>query len=265
MGGESTTDGRFNCVEVPKHEVKLTKGFYLGKYEVTQAQYQSVMGSNPSKSTKDPNCPVDNIPESDATDFCDKLAERTGQEARLPTEAEWEYACRAGSTTKWFIGDDPGNLGEYGWFKDNADSKSHPVGQKQPNPWGLYDLYGNVCERVADRYARDYYAQSPKEDPTGPSQGVKSQLEYKVTASKAGKYSLTAQVVTVNYNQRLKVAVNDAESEIAMEMPFTCGKWQDCEPVTLTVKEGENVLRFWRDNPPQYGLVVRSFTLSPVR
>ncbi|MCF7730241.1 MAG: SUMF1/EgtB/PvdO family nonheme iron enzyme [Akkermansiaceae bacterium] len=264
MGGESTTDGRFNCIEVPKHEVTLTKGVYLGKYEVTQAQFQAVMGSNPSGATKDPNCPVDNVSEQDAIEFCHRLAGKTGQDVRLPTEAEWEYACRAGSTTKWFVGDDPSKLGDYAWFKDNDGGKSHPVGLKKPNPWGLHDICGNVWERVADRYARDYYAKSPKEDPAGLGQGVKSQLEYKVTASKAGKFALTAQVVTVNYDQKLKVAVNDDAAETLIEMPFTCGKWQDCKPVTLTLKEGGNVLRFWRDTPPQQGMAIRSFTLSPV-
>ena len=176
MGGESEKDGRFECVEVPKHEVTLTKGFYLGKYEVTQAQYQLIMGENPSRATKDPNCPADTIGEADAVDFCEKLAEKTGQEVRLPTEAEWEYACRAGSKTAWFFGDDPAQLGDYAWFKDNDGGKSHPVGQKKPNPWGLYDMYGNVCERVADTYARDYYAKSPKEDPTGPARTRYSML-----------------------------------------------------------------------------------------
>ena len=224
MGGESKTDGRFECVEVPKHEVTLTKGFYLGKYEVTQAQYQAIMGSNPSRSTKAPDCPVDNVGEQDALEFCAKLAEKTGRDVRLPTEAEWEYASRAGSDTKWFFGDDPSPLGEYAWFKDNAGGKSHPVGQKKPNPWGLYDIYGNVCERISDTYARNYYAKSPKVDPTGPSQGTKSRFEYEVTVPRAGKYSLTAQVVTANYDQRLNVSANDAESEIAMTMPFTIGK-----------------------------------------
>lgn len=264
MGGESTTDGRFQCVELPKHEVTLTQGFYLGKYEVTQAQYQAVMGANPSRSTKGPDCPVDNVGEADALSFCGKLAEQTGRDVRLPTEAEWEYASRAGRDTKWFFGDDPAEIGEYAWFKDNAGAKSHPVGQKKPNPWGLYDIYGNVCERISDKYARNYYSISPKVDPTGPSQGTKSLFEYKLIAPRAGKYSLTAEVVTANYDQRLNVAVNDADSEIAMEMPFTAGTWQESQPVTLTLKEGENTLRFWRDQPPQYGLTIKNFTLTPV-
>ena len=265
MGGESTTDGRFECVEVPKHDVQLTKGFYLGKYEVTQAQYTAIMGSNPSKSTKASDCPVDNVGESDAVGFCLKLSERIGREARLPTEAEWEYASRAGRDTKWFFGDDPSQIGDYAWFKGNAGGKSHPVGQKKPNPWGLYDIYGNVCERISDKYARNYYSISPKVDPTGPSQGTKSRFEYQVNAPKSGKYVLTAQVVTANYDQRLNVSVNDGGSQITMKMPFTVGNWQASDDVIVTLKKGENVLRFSRSNPPQYGLAVKKFTLTPVK
>jgi formylglycine-generating enzyme required for sulfatase activity len=264
MGGERTTDGRFECVEVPKHEVKLTKGFYLGKYEVTQAQFEALMGSNPSGSTKGPDHPVDSVGEQEALEFCEKLAEKTGREARLPTEAEWEYAARAGKDSKWFFGDSPSALGDYAWFKDNSGGKSHPVGQKKPNSWGLYDIHGNVCERISDTYAKDYYAQSPKVDPTGPSQADSSRLEYQITAPRAGKYSLTARVVTANYDQQINVAVNDSGSATVMTMPFTLGKWQDSEPVTVTLKEGANVVRFWRDNPPQQGMSVKSFTLKPV-
>lgn len=263
MGGESKTDGRFQCVELPKHEVTLTKGFYLGKYEVTQAQYQAIMGSNPSRSTKGPDCPVDNVGEADALSFCGKLAEQTGLDVRLPTEAEWEYASRAGRETKWFFGNDPSQIGDYAWFKGNAGGKSHPVGQKKPNPWGLYDIYGNVCERISDKYARNYYAQSPKQDPIGPSQGTKSRFEYKLIAPRAGKYSLTAQVVTANYHQRLNVAANNAD-EVTVEIPFTGGNWQDTPPITLTLVKGENTLRFYRDQPPQYGLAIKEFTLRPV-
>jgi formylglycine-generating enzyme required for sulfatase activity len=265
MGGESKTDGRFDCVEIPKHEVTITRGFYLGKYEVTQAQYQAIMGSNPSRSTKAPDCPVDNVSWADALKFCADLAHKTKREVRLPTEAEWEHASRAGRDTKWFFGNNPSRLGEYAWFKDNAGGKSYPVGQKKPNPWGLYDIYGNVCERIADTYAKNYYATSPKEDPSGPSQGTKSLLEYEVTVPRSGKYSLTARVVTANYDQRLNVSANGADSGIAMEMPYTVGKWQDCKPVTLTLKEGENILRFWRDRPPQKGLAIKDFTLTPVK
>jgi formylglycine-generating enzyme required for sulfatase activity len=264
MGGESTTDGRFNCVEVPKHQVQLTKGFYLGKYPVTQAQYETVMGNNPSKSTKAPGCPVDNIGEDDALEFCTKLVDTIGKDVRLPTEAEWEYSCRAGKgDTKWFFGNDPSQLGEYAWFKDNSSGKSNPVGQKKPNPWGLYDMYGNVLERVADKYAKDYYATSPPVDPTGPMQGTKSSFEYTVRVPQTGKYELTAEVVTANFEQRLNAATNDDTSEIVIEMPFTLGQWQTTTPVNLSLKKGDNKLRFWRDKPPQYGVAIKSFTLKP--
>ena len=118
-----------------------------------------------------------------AWEFCDKVADITGRDVRLPTEAEWEYACRAGSTTAWFFGDDPSKLGDYAWYKDNDGGKSHPVGQKKPNPWGLYDICGNVFERVADVYVKDYYANSPKEDPTGPAQfdGSGTVFKYSIT------------------------------------------------------------------------------------
>ncbi|MEZ5301996.1 MAG: SUMF1/EgtB/PvdO family nonheme iron enzyme [Verrucomicrobiales bacterium] len=264
MGGERTTDGRFECVEVPRHEVEITKGFYLGKYEVTQAQYEAVMGSNPSRSTKAPDCPVDNVGVDEALSFCGKVAELVGYELRLPTEAEWEYASRAGRDTKWFFGDDPSAVGDYAWFKGNAGGKSHPVGQKKPNPWGLYDIYGNVNERISDTYSRGYYANSPKSDPTGPSQGTKSRLDYQVEVPRAGDYQLTAEVVTANYDQRINVAANGGEMAV-IGLPFTEGSWGASAPVTLALKQGVNVLRFERDNPPQYGVAVRAFTLKPLR
>jgi len=173
MGGRNNSkEGRFTAVETPKHWVTITKGFYLGKYEVTQAQYQAMTGSNPSKSTKDPNCPVDNTRWENVLEFCQKASEKTKRIVRLPTEAEWEYACRAGTATDWSHGSDPARLIDYAWIDTNAEGRSHPVGQKKPNPWGLYDMHGNVCERVSDRYDKNYYASSPKEDPTGASGGV---------------------------------------------------------------------------------------------
>lgn len=110
---------------------------------------------------------MDNTNWGQENEFCKKASEKTGRTVRLPTEAEWEYACRAGTETDWSHGSDPGALGEYAWTSENSGGKSHPVGQKKPNPWGLYDMHGNVCERVADMYQRDYYASSPKENPTG--------------------------------------------------------------------------------------------------
>ena len=263
MGGSNEKEGRFNCLEIPKHDVELTKGFYLGKYEVTQAQYQAAMGQNPSRSSKGGDYPVDNVSESDARQFCIRLSEIANVEARLPTEAEWEYASRAGRSTKWFFGNDPSQIGDYAWYKENADAKSHPVGQKKPNPWGFYDIYGNVCERISDKYHKSYYAVSPKMDPTGPKQATKSRFEYTISVSQAGKYALKAQVVTVNYDQWLKVSANEG-AEMAMQMPFTGGEWQSSKPVELILQKGENTLRLWRDSPPQKGLAIKEFTLSPV-
>jgi len=265
MGGDNKKDSKWTALNTPKHKVTITKGFYMGKYEVTQAQFQAIMGSNPSRASKDPNCPADNIAEGDAFKFCENVAGKTKRDVRLPTEAEWEYACRAGSKTKYFFGDSPSRYGDYAWFKDNDGGKSHPVGQKKPNPWGLYDIYGNVVERVSDRFAKDYYAKSPKEDPTGWSMGTKSHFEYEVDVPRAGNYSLTVRVVTANYEQKMMVAANDDESGVSMTMPFTCGNWQNSEPVTLTLKSGKNTLRFWRTNAPQQGVAVKSFELKPAR
>ena len=99
-------------------------------------------------------------------------------------------------------------------------------------------------------------------DPTGPSQGTKSRFEYEIAVPRSGKYSLTAQVVTANYDQRLNISVNDADSEMVMQMPYTVGYWQYSKPVMLTLVQGENTLRFWRDQPPQYGLAIKEFTLA---
>jgi len=265
MGGDNNKDSKWTALNTPKHKVTITKGFYMGKYEVTQAQFQKIMGSNPSRASKDPNCPADNISEGDALKFCENVSIKTKRDVRLPTEAEWEYACRAGSKTKFFFGDSPSRYGDYAWFKDNDGGKSHPVGQKKPNPWGLYDIYGNVVERVSDRFAKDYYAKSPKKDPTGWRMGTKSHFEYEVDVPRAGKYALTAQVVTANYAQELMVSANDDETAVTMVMPFTCGKWMDTEPVTLELKKGKNTLKFYRTNAPQQGVAVRSFELKPVR
>jgi formylglycine-generating enzyme required for sulfatase activity len=140
----------------------------MGKYEVTQAQWEAVMGSNPSDN-KGPRNPVDNVSKDDIHAFLDKLsAQNDGYKYRLPTEAEWEYAARAGAP------DPPkASLSEYAWFADNSGDESHPVGLKKPNAWGLYDMLGNVRECVEDRAA--YYDYAPLEevtiDPKGPQGG----------------------------------------------------------------------------------------------
>jgi formylglycine-generating enzyme required for sulfatase activity len=129
--------------EKPLHTVKITKGFYMGAFEVTQGQYQQVMGTNPSY-FKGANLPVEQVSWDDAVEFCKKLSQKEGKTYRLPTEAEWEYACRAGTTTKFSFGDDESQLGEYAWYGKNSGMKTHPVGKKKPNAWGLFDMHGNV-------------------------------------------------------------------------------------------------------------------------
>lgn len=160
---------------------------YMDRYLVTQEQYEKVMGFNPSKNKGKKN-PVEQIRWFDAILFCNKASkldgltpcydEKTGKcnfkatGYRLPTEGEWEYACRAGSKTRYSFGDDAAKLAEYAWFKNNAGGKSHPVGTKKPNAWKLYDMTGNVWQWCQDWYAADYYKKSPKADPIGPATGT---------------------------------------------------------------------------------------------
>jgi formylglycine-generating enzyme required for sulfatase activity len=156
--------------EKPVHKVRLSKAFYLGKYEVTQAQWQAMMGNNPSRFTGDDRRPVEQVSWEDTQEFIKRLnVKEGGTKYRLPTEAEWEYAARAGTTTAYSFGDDPRQLGEYAWFYDNAGQATHPVGQKKPNPWGLYDMHGNVWEWVQDWYAA--YSAGTAVDPAGPAAG----------------------------------------------------------------------------------------------
>ncbi len=149
------------------HEVTISKSFYLGAYEVTQGEYEKVMGANPSR-YKGPKNPVGNVSWNDAVSFCKKLSEtdeerRAGRKYRIPTEAEWEYACRAGSTTAYSFGDTAESFAEYAWFQKNAERRTHPVGEKKPNRWGLYDMHGNVWE-----YCQDLYADYPPDASTDP-------------------------------------------------------------------------------------------------
>lgn len=166
--------------ESPVHKVTITKPFYLGKYEVTHEQWERIMGSN-GIASKAPKNPVGNVSFDGCVDFLARLNDKFAGEQtffRLPTEAEWEYACRAGSATRYCFGDDETMLGEYAWYDKNSEGKTHPVGQKKPNAWGLYDMCGNAYEWCADWYHPDYYANSPAEDPRGPfprrSMGVES-------------------------------------------------------------------------------------------
>ena len=162
--------GEFRMGKRPGRRVRITKPFYLGVYEVTQAEYERVMKGNSNK-FKSATYPVERVSWNDAVEFCKNLSAKEGKTYRLPTEAEWEYACRAGTTTLYSSGDDKESLGEYAWYRDNSGGKPHPVGEKKPNAWGLHDMHGNVWEWCADWWAKDYYADSPTDDPPGPETG----------------------------------------------------------------------------------------------
>jgi formylglycine-generating enzyme required for sulfatase activity len=168
MGSPASENGRSDD-EGPQTRVTITRAFWLGKTEVTQGQWEALMGSNPSNFTG-ADRPVEQVSWSDAMKFCRKLTERERAAGRLPkgytytlpTEAQWEYACRAGTT-----GDYAGNLDDMGWYRSNSGSTTHPAGQKQPNAWGLYDMHGNVWEYCADWYGS--YPGGSVTDPSGPS------------------------------------------------------------------------------------------------
>ena len=144
MGSPPHEKGRseLECLPI---KVTISRPYYMGKYPVTQEQYEKIMGRNLSD-MKDPRNPVERISWNDASDFCRKLSALTGQTVRLPTMAEWEYACRAGTTTRFCSGDSDSALNRVGWYEGNSGRTTHPVGQKSPNGWGLYDMHGNVYE-----------------------------------------------------------------------------------------------------------------------
>jgi formylglycine-generating enzyme required for sulfatase activity len=177
---ESENDRRAD--EGPQHEVTITKPFYMGVYTVTQAQWKAIMGTtiaqqrdkvtvvNKALYGEGDEYPMYFVPWGEAGEFCKKLSQKTGKTVRLPTEAQWEYACRAGSKTRFSFGDDGNKLRDYAWYTWKSDSKTQPVGQKKPNDFRLYDMLGNVDQWCSDWYA-DSYANAEKTDPTGPASG----------------------------------------------------------------------------------------------
>ncbi len=168
--GSPSSEAKRDDDEGPQHRVRISKPFYMGKHEVTQAQWRAVMGSNPSHFKGDSR-PVESVSWNEIQEFCRKLSARTGRTIRLPTEAEWEYSCRAGTTSSYSFGDSSGGLGDHAWYTGNSGKQTHSVGAKQPNGWGLHDMHGNVWEWCGDWYGEDYYASSPGTNPTGPGSG----------------------------------------------------------------------------------------------
>ncbi len=165
MGSER---GRYN--EKPVHLIKITKGFWMSKNQITQEQWEAIIGNNPS-SFKGPDHPVEYVSWQDCQDFCRRLSDKIGKKCRLPTEAEWEYACRAGTETEYCFGDKLEDLSHYAWFALNSVSTTHPVGKLKSNNWGMYGMHGNVQEWCQDWYNESYYRDSPVKDPEGPNSG----------------------------------------------------------------------------------------------
>ncbi len=164
--GEARTDAE-SALE-RQHKVTFTKPFYMGKYELTQAQYERITGANPSR-TVGGNLPVHNVSWQDADAFCRKMSAQVGRTVLLPTEAQWEYACRAGTTTAYYSGDTLADLAKVGWYAENSGGCLHPVGELPPNAFGLHDMHGNVRE-----FVRDFFDGKPLDDgvdPTGPAEG----------------------------------------------------------------------------------------------
>jgi formylglycine-generating enzyme required for sulfatase activity len=171
--------------ETPAHRVRITKSFLLGQTEVTQRQWERVMGNakpwqGATHITEGRDVPVTWVNWNEAVGFCEELTVQERREGRLPsersyrlpTEAEWEYACRAGTKSRYSFGNDEELLGDHAWFIENTAfrDRNHPqaVGRKRPNAWNLYDMHGNVAEWCSDWYDRDYYDSSPTDDPPGP-------------------------------------------------------------------------------------------------
>ena len=170
MMGAPMTERGHRMEDRPLHRVRITKAFYMGVTEVTQEQYEDVMGKSRFY-FRGVRRPADRVSWNDAVLFCRRLSTRAAARVRLPTEAEWEYSCRAGSSAAYCFGDDYDTLDDYAWCDGSNSRTTHDVGAKMPNAWGLYDMHGNVWEWCQDWYDGLYYKDGPMDDPQGSSRG----------------------------------------------------------------------------------------------
>ena len=197
QGGRFAMGGNTNNDEKPVHQVIL-KSFKIAKYEVTQAQWQGVMGSNPASHKECSNCPVEGVGWDDVQTFIKKLNTLSGISYRLPTEAEWEYAARGGTKSKKFEYAGSNDINAIAWTSTNSGSSTHPVGKKQANELGLYDMSGNVWEWCYDWYDENYYGKSPKIDPKGATNGPHRVI-------RGGNWSREPAISRVAYRSREKI------------------------------------------------------------
>jgi formylglycine-generating enzyme required for sulfatase activity len=222
-GGQFTMgNDQGDADEGPAHKVTLT-GFAVDKFPVTHEMFTKAQVPNPSHWQDNPKKPVERVRWRDAKQYCDERSLLEGLKPcydektmdwectysangyRLPTEAEWEYACRAGTDGPYDFGQ-PDKLGQYAWFADNADQKTHPVGQKKPNGWGLYDMYGNVSEWCEDVYSPTYYKESPAADPHGPLSPGKDVQR----VMRGGSWKATAAMCRATFRQGQRTGDTDA-------------------------------------------------------
>jgi formylglycine-generating enzyme required for sulfatase activity len=201
MGSSMEEQGRLDT-DWPLHEVTITKPFYMGKYEVTQAQWESVMGNNPSSFRGRPNNPVEKVRWRTCQKFIKKLNSLGQGNFRLPTEAEWEYACRAGTVTRFSFGDSLENADKFMWWEGNNDPKgTKEVGLNLPNPWGLYDMHGNVQEWCEDRWQLPN-ERDPQIDPKGSSSGSSFFFLWTNRVFRGGSFGSHAQGCRSSYRSR---------------------------------------------------------------
>jgi formylglycine-generating enzyme required for sulfatase activity/serine/threonine protein kinase len=318
MGG-TEAPGEWEADQRPQHPVTITNGFYMGKYEVTKRQFAAFVketnyrtlaekeerswgpladktwGEIPGANWKYPvlfkqtdDDPVTCMSWNDAIVFCHWLSKKTGCAASLPTEAEWEYACRAGTKTAWFFGDDESRLGEYAWIGGNSNRQTHPVGQKKPNPWGFYDMHGNVWEWVADWSGP--YTSEPATDPTGPMTGQRKVLRgaawhnestrgaraaYRYVQGATGRSTVSGFRVVLRSWERELAEVLEMRAAIAgeilceryTEMPGATlndltknTKWAD-KPDDVTLLTSFEIPENWAK---EYGTRVRGYLIPPV-